>query len=239
MERVPISQTDYLAEDPDIRGQKYVCISYINPEEVVKSKEVFMLSKFVAGFSKALTILFDELREKFPSEADGMRIIQENYGFVFNESNMQDDFNKFLVANPQLEKEFDEGNGYRTSIRGVKVRGSYESVQEAQTRAQTLKRLDDGKHNILIGQVGCWVPLTVNVDDIENQEYAETELNTLMKKYKENEESKEEAYNLRKDCLMKSASKHDKVLNADPIVEEPAYASTVPDDVIRGIEEAI
>jgi hypothetical protein len=238
MDRVPISDIDYLTEDPEIRGQKYACISYINPEEIVKSKQIFMLSKFVEGFSKAFTILFDELKEKFPTEADGLRIIKENYGFVFEEESMQEDYQKFLTANPSLEKVFDEANSYRTSIRGVKVRGSYDTVQEAQARAETLKRLDDGKHNILIGQVGCWVPLTVNVDDIEKQEYAETELNTLMKKYKENEESKEIAYNLRKDTLMKTASTHDKLINSDSIVRPPS-ASTVPDDVIRGIEETI
>ena len=40
--------------------------------------------------------------------------------------------------------------------------------------------------------MGKWIPWDPNPNDIADQEYAEDQLNTLMKKYKENEEAREQ-----------------------------------------------
>ena len=39
-------------------------------------------------------------------------------------------------------KEYDEKNNYKTSVRGIKVRGVYQSRQEAELRASKLHKTD-------------------------------------------------------------------------------------------------
>ena len=41
------TKVDYLDEDEPIRNQNFVCISFLNPEDVIKNKDVFYFSKFV------------------------------------------------------------------------------------------------------------------------------------------------------------------------------------------------
>jgi hypothetical protein len=94
---------------------------------------------------------------------------------------------------PELEDKFFAANDFRTTIRGLKVRGSYSTPTEAEARAKKLQRSDQ-YHNILVGQVGKWLPWDPNPGQIEKQEYAEEQLNELMQKYKENEDARDQFY---------------------------------------------
>jgi hypothetical protein len=58
-------------------------------------------------------------------------------------------------------------------------------------RSKKLQRQDQ-IHNIFVGEIGKWLPWDPEPSQIAEQEYAEEQLNTLMKKYKENEEQREE-----------------------------------------------
>ena len=90
-------------------------------------------------------------------------------------------------------------------MRGIKVRGVFDTIEEAKNRSEFLKKVDD-KFDIFIGQVGCWCPWSPHPSDLENQEYGETQLNTLMKKYKENMDSKDEVFEKRKQEAINSSS---------------------------------
>jgi hypothetical protein len=106
-------------------------------------------------------------------------------------SKLQDEFDEFLFKNKvKLEDDFYAANQFRTTVRGLKIRGSYSQKEEAEARAKKLQR-SDPLHNIFVGEVGKWLPWDPSPNDIKDQEYAEDELNTLMKKYKENEEARE------------------------------------------------
>lgn len=102
-----------------------------------------------------------------------------------------DDF--MFTAQSKLEEEFHAKNDFRTTIRGVKVRGVYSSEVEAAARAKRLQKLDP-HFNIYAGAVGKWLAWDPNPNKIADQEYAEDQLNMLMKKYKENEESRDQFY---------------------------------------------
>jgi len=102
-----------------------------------------------------------------------------------------DDF--MFAAQTKLEDEFHAKNDFRTTIRGVKVRGVYSSEVEAAARAKRLQKLDP-HFNIYAGAVGKWLAWDPNPNKIADQEYAEDQLNMLMKKYKENEESRDQFY---------------------------------------------
>ena len=106
-------------------------------------------------------------------------------------SKLKDLYDDYVFANKQkLEDEFLADNDFRTTVRGLKVRGVYGSRQEAELRSKKLQR-NDQIHNIFLGEVGKWLPWDPEPTDVTEQEYAEEQLNTLMKKYKENEEARE------------------------------------------------
>jgi hypothetical protein len=108
------------------------------------------------------------------------------------ESKLKDLYDDYMYANKtKLEDEFYAKNEFRTTVRGLKVRGVYASQPEAVARSKKLQR-QDTLHNIFVGEIGKWLPWDPEPSEVSEQEYAEDQLNTLMKKYKENEESREE-----------------------------------------------
>ena len=78
-------------------------------------------------------------------------------------------------------------------MRGLKLRGNYSTQEEAAARAKKLQR-NDPVHNIFLVAVGKWMAWDPSPNDVAEQEYAEDQLNTLMKSYKENEEARDEFY---------------------------------------------
>ena len=112
----------------------------------------------------------------------------------FKETKIQEAYENFMFKNrKKLEEEFFTKNEFRTSIRGLKVRGVYDTAAEAGARAKTLQKLDPF-FNVYVGQMGFWLPWDPEPADVADQEYAEDQLNTLMKNYKQNESQKEALY---------------------------------------------
>jgi hypothetical protein len=106
-------------------------------------------------------------------------------------SKLQEEYDDFIFKNgATLEDEFYAKNDFRTTVRGLKIRGAYSTREEAESRAKKLQKMD-ADHNIFVGQIGKWLPWDPSPNAIQDQEYAEDQLNTLMKKYKENEEARE------------------------------------------------
>ena len=228
---VSTKETDYLDEDKPLRGQNYVCLSFISPEDILIDKEVFHFSKFINSFSSQVDMLFTNLKQKYPDDGQLLDVIKENNSHLFDIKELQDQYKFFKgLNNHELETEFLKINDFKTSMRGIKVRGVFDTLKEAQTRAEVLKRMGD-KFDIYVAQVGCWCPWSPNPEDLQDQEYAESSLNTLMKKYKENQLSKDELYEKRKqeklEDAMKDASEKKKVLQAEKeaLKAEQALAS--------------
>lgn len=201
---VPVSEVDYLEEDAPIRGQEYVCLSFLSPEKILDSKEVFTFAKFTEHFTKEVRELFENLSVKYSDEEDGIKAIADRYRFLFNDRHMQEEYKYFMDDKSEdLDKEFSETVDFQTNVRGIKVRGSYNTMKEAQIRSEVLKRKDKN-HNIYIAQVGCWCPWDPNPNDIQDQHYSEDKLNTLMKKYRENQQFKDEVFDDRKNEMLEA-----------------------------------
>lgn len=195
---VTVKEADYLDEDPPLRGQNYACLSFISPEDVIKKKEVFFLETFIKNFSLDLNEFFDRIKEKYPDHIDAIVSIKEKYSFMFNPETMYEEYVYYVNSNStSLERDYLEKNNFQTTIRGLKVRGVFDTLKEAEIRAQVLKKIDS-RFNVFVGQVGCWIPFNPNPDEIENQEYGETHLNSLMKSYKDNQDKKDLFYEERK-----------------------------------------
>lgn len=112
----------------------------------------------------------------------------------FKQGTLQEAYDTFLMKNrKRLEEEFFAKNSFRTTIRGLKVRGVYDTYPEAVNRAKTLQKLDPS-FNVYVGQVGFWLPWDPEPTEVADQEYADDQLNQLMKKYKENEAQRDEFY---------------------------------------------
>jgi len=97
------------------------------------------------------------------------------------------------VLTPKNFKDIDD----KSSMYTFKVRGSYETVDEAQKRIQFLNSIDPNV-NIYLAEVGKWCPFDDDPEKAKDAVYKDEELNRLMKGYKENQEKAKEHFQQRK-----------------------------------------
>tara|TARA_B100000427_G_scaffold191094_1_gene158825 strand:- start:6606 stop:7214 length:609 start_codon:yes stop_codon:yes gene_type:complete len=156
-------EVDYLDVDTQIPGQQYVCISFISPEKVLIQKDQFIMKKFI----KSLT--------------------DESGNVVISADEFDTKYADYIALNSEeIEQEFHKESGFQTTMRGVKIRGTYNTYDEATQRAKILQSSDRDFH-VFVGQVGYWLPWDPNADNISDQQYMEKELNELMSNYKSNQ----------------------------------------------------
>jgi hypothetical protein len=86
----------------------------------------------------------------------------------------------FLMPSSIVEEKRDKN----MTIKGIKVRGSFDTYEDAQERCKYLQEIDP-YHNIYIAEVGKWCPFEDDPEKAKNSQYLDKELNKLMKDYKE------------------------------------------------------
>lgn len=238
---VPVKEVDYLDQDPPIRGQKYVCLSFVSPEDVLKRKDVFALGRFLKALAVDVSQLLDSLDAKFKDApayaadvAEMTALLRQRHAYLWSDDDLHGEYEFFRTTNaPRLDDDFQAANGFHTSVRGIKVRGAYETLPEAQNRVRAIQKYD--RHsNVFVAEVGCWCPWSPNPDDVADAEYAETHLNTLMKRYKENRDKSEELYETRKREMMKRVA----ATNAERIASASADVAAGPSGVEAGGDDA-
>jgi hypothetical protein len=122
-------------------------------------------------------------------------------------TSIKEAYDDFMFKNQtKLEEEFFTKNEFRTSIRGLKVRGVTGTHGEAVAMSKKLQR-SDTIHNIFLGEVGKWLPWDPKPHQVADQEYAEDQLNTLMKRYKDNEDARDKFVSEQRQELSKGAKK--------------------------------
>jgi hypothetical protein len=243
---------DFLEEDPEIRSQKFVLLSFLSPENVLEKKDEFFFGEFVKQYEvdykirNLETFLVSVVRginDKLTKEADKMdasgvdlsgvalnaltevsslcrksrlnigSILEMYSGYVkendkeIRKTSIKEAYDDFLFKNQtKLEEEFFAKNEFRTSIRGLKVRGVTGTHGEAVAMSKKLQR-SDTIHNIFLGEVGKWLPWDPKPHQVAEQEYAEDQLNTLMKRYKDNEDARDKFVSEQRQELSKGAKK--------------------------------
>jgi hypothetical protein len=193
-----MSEEDYLEVDKPIPGQNYTCISFVSPDDCIKQKELFLFNKFMnqrcgeweTSIDDIIKKCSDEVKSKVEKELkEKLRLEMK-----FNYTQFKDKYDDFKYKfNDELNSAFEKVSNKQTSVRGVKVRGSYDSYAQAEKRAKELQRTDRSFH-VFVGQVGYWLPWDPNADQVQDEEYLETELNTLMQEYKKNEVNRDLFY---------------------------------------------
>lgn len=203
---VSTKEVDYLDEDKPIRNQNFVLLSFLSPEDVIVNKEAYIFTKFMSKFSDDMKKLLDGIKEKMPEQKDMIDTITDNHSYIFDPKEMSEQLSFFKsVNNDELEANYHKDNNFITTMRGIKVRGTFDTIEEAKLRSEFLKKIDN-KFNIYIAQVGCWCPWSPNPEALDNQEYSETQLNTLMKEYKKNMDSRDIVFENRKQTLSSNAA---------------------------------
>ena len=191
-----INYVDLLEEDKPISGQKFCCVSFISPENILKQKNHFFFEEFLKhyDFSKSVqkfTQFLNFLSFKYSFDFDNvMKDFQEymkSEKETFSNNSIRDEYKNFLDANEErLEKEFNIAHDFQTSVRGFKNRGNYSTQEEAELRAKLLREVDPN-HDIYVGPVGMWMPWEPEAYKTGRVEYLEDELNQLMSEKNKNE----------------------------------------------------
>jgi hypothetical protein len=190
---------DLLEEDKPIAGQKFVCLSFVSPEKIIKQKEEFLYEEFIKqwDFKKSMekfSQFINFIAFKYPSLSFDKLMVDFN-DFTKEEgeslklaSSISDDYKTFIDNNEeQLDQKFGELHQFQTSTRGIKVRGVFPTQGEAELRCKLLREVDPN-HDIYVGQVGMWVPFHPDAYKTGRVEYMEETLNQLMADKKKNED---------------------------------------------------
>ena len=185
-------KVDYLEVDDGIPGQNYVCLSFLSPETLIQNKEAFKCVKFLQSYCKDQKLKFNDVYSSYQD-------------FTYKHED-------------KLQRDFDEQNDFQTSIRGLKVRGVYDTKQAAEDRAKKLSTIDSGFHTF-VGQVGYWLPWDPNADKVADEVFQNSQLNDMMEKYQENninrdmfyEEQKRDKDKAEKEEVLKAEAEKDKL----------------------------
>jgi hypothetical protein len=197
---------DLLEEDKAIAGQKFVCVSFVSPENILKNKEIFFFEEFLKkwDFNKSMekfiqflnfvsykyNVSFDDITNDFKE------FVNEEKE-ALSKSSMNDDYKTFLDKNEEeLEKQYGIANNFQTSVRGIKIRGSYPTMEEAELRCKMLREVDPN-HDVYVGPVGMWMPWEPEAYKTGRVEYMEEELNQLMHEKTKNEANAKNAFDQR------------------------------------------
>lgn len=191
---------DYLDEDPEIPTQRYCIISFLSPEKVIKQRSEFFNEKFIEWLDYEWKIKGIEQYNSFLAKKYGLKVEDlftdlQNFTKVHGEdikkTDIREQYQIFLLKHEkELDSQFTEKVDFRTNVRGVKVRRVFSELGECQMFAKVMQRRYP-RDNLYVGKVGCWLPWDPSEHVMPEVEYAEQELNELMRKYKENEANRE------------------------------------------------
>jgi hypothetical protein len=229
---------DYLEEDPEIPTQRYAIMSFISPESVIKQKQEFFYEKFlgwldydwkVTGLEGFMAFLGKKYSLKTEDLMADMNEFRKVHNAEVSQSDIHEKYQIFLMKNEKdLDTEFTEKVEFRTNVRGVKVRRVFANLEEAQMFTKVLQRKYP-RDNLYIGKVGCWLPWDPSENVVQEVEYAEKELNEMMRKYKENEVNKDIFFDERKNEKIEDQKKENARRRAEAAAEKAAAEKSIMD----------
>jgi len=197
---------DLLEEDKPIANQKFVCVSFVSPENILKKKELFFfeeflkkwdLNKSMEKFVQFLNFVSFKYKLTFDDVMKDFEEFVKDEKDAITKSTFEDDYKTFVDKNEEdLEKSFGITHNFQTHTRGLKVRGIYPSMEEAELRCKMLREIDPN-HDVFVGPVGMWMPWEPEAYKTGRVEYLEEELNQLMSEKNKNEVNAKESFEQR------------------------------------------
>jgi len=205
---------DLCDEDPPIAGQKFACMSFVSPENILKQRELYMFERFVQtwDFTKSMAKMGDFVNftaYKYNLKVDDVmkdfqEFVKEEHDNIRN-SELDDEWKTFIDKNEdKLNEEFNLKHEFQTSVRGMKLRGVFNTQQEAELRCKKIRDFDPN-HDIFVGPVGMWIPWDPDAYKTGRIEFMEEELNQLHNEKIKNESKAKEEFERRvKDAKKKA-----------------------------------
>lgn len=234
----PELKEDFLEQDPPLRGQNFACVSFVSPESVIRQRDVFNFGRFVSSVGKDTAEMLDALADKFRDDKptrDMIAMLRERHAHLWNDEELQEQYRTFLGVNSEeLNREYSKAHGFQTSVRGLKIRGVFESYEETLHRSRALHR-SDPTFPVFIAQVGCWCPWDPSPEEIPNGQYDNDQLNTIVKNYKENAEKKDAYFQERKRDKVASIE-GGSTMKLEPHTENDGEKATALEDVKKACE---
>lgn len=205
---------DLLEEDKPIAQQKFVCVSFVSPENVIQQKEHFFFDRFVktwdlvksmqkyAQFTAFMAYKYNLDPEQVTVDLN--EFCKEESVSLAKES-IADDYKTYMEKYVEdLELEYNKKNDFQTNTRGIKIRGVFPSQEEAEIRAKLLRE-NDPHFDVYVGPVGVWMPWEPDAYRTGQVNFLESQLNELMSKKQQNEASAKEYFDKRvKDAKRKA-----------------------------------
>ena len=208
---------DLLDEDKPIAEQKFVCLSFVSPEKILKDKNLYFFEKFVEQYNfnkqaELLTKFSNYLSFKYELNTEEVMNDLKDFSTIEKDSmyeNIHDDYKNFMDKNEEkYETQFNKEHEFQTSVRGLKVRGVFPTQEEAEMRCKMLRQIDPN-HDVYVGPVGLWVPFHPDAYKTGRVEYLEKELNQLMHEKNQNEEQAKLQFDKRvKESKLKAISEN-------------------------------
>ncbi len=188
---------DLLEEDKPISGQKFVCVSFVSPEKILKEKRQFYFEEFLKDFdltkstekfTQFLNFVAYKYNMKFEDLTSDLNEFLKSEADEIDDSYVSNAYKNFVDANEErLDADFSNAQHYQTNTRGIKVRGVYSTQGEAELRCKLLREVDPN-HDVYVGPVGMWMPWEPEAYKTGRVEYLEEQLNQLMSEKVKNEE---------------------------------------------------
>jgi len=187
---------DLLDEDKPISGQKFTCISFLSPEKVLKQKNQFLFEEFInqwdftksfEKFQQFLNFISYKYNLSVDDLMNDITLFMKEEHSSLKKTTIEDDFKNFLDQHEErLETSFNSKYNFQTNVRGIKVRGSFQTQEEAEMKCKMLRE-SDPNHDVYVGPVGMWMPWEPEAYKTGRVEYLEKELNELMHEKNKNE----------------------------------------------------
>jgi hypothetical protein len=197
---------DLLDEDKPLSGQRFACLSFISPEKILKQRELFNFEAFLKQWDMNKSLqkynhFMSFLAYKYGLNFDNLTKDLQDFCSEEKEKlftyTIEDDYKNFIDLNEQkLDDSFNSTYKFQTSVRGIKIRGSYPSQQEAELRCKLLREVDPN-HDVFVGPVGMWMPFHPEAYKTGRVEYLEDELNQLMHEKDKNEKQAKTEFDTR------------------------------------------
>ena len=236
-------EEDYLDVDKPLPGQNYYCISFVSPDKVIEQKELFMYYHYEQAFYKKISGMVDSALTNIINNCDDVKVdisdivkLKKSVLAACKEEQVawpqfKEKFDDFRFRDEEkIGEVFDKQNNFRTSVRGVKIRGVFDTKREADVRAAVLQR-QDPLFDVFVGQVGYWCPWDPNPQKIDDIEYLNNDLNKLVKEYKANEAKKDQFYQEQKTARQKDAlSAEERLKHQKGLAEMKDYQNQVKEN---------
>lgn len=116
--------------------------------------------------------------------------------YLTNYVNLLPEGQKFLCLSFLTDRENNK------TLTGVRFGGAFATYEEACEQAKKLQQVDQ-YFNVYVGEGGKWLPFDPSPEQVQSSEYANEQLNNMMKSYLENQEKAKLFHEQRKNEMVK------------------------------------